>query len=172
MFASIELKMSRRWSFEDYEVALEKQLVGQYMRHNKATTGFLIIVLQEARTWNAPEGGKKLDFEAVLTKLRGKALALESKNRQRYLRVIGIDATKPNNFRVVAARAAKSTKISIERKSSKAPSKRAVEGKKTDNRATKGVAASVATPREKDIGTTVSKSGRKLSVAKNDTKAS
>jgi hypothetical protein len=72
----------------------------------------------------------------------------------------------------VTTRAAKSTKISIEQKSSKAPSERAVEAKKTDNRATMGVAASVATPREKAIGTTVSKSGRKLSVAKNDTKAS
>lgn len=121
MFASIELKMSRRWSYEDYEVALEKQLVGQYMRHNKATTGFLIIVLQEARTWNAPNGGKKLNFEAVLEMLQDKALALESKNRQLYLRVIGVDATKPDNFRVVAKKPAKLTKTSIAPKASNTP---------------------------------------------------
>lgn len=142
MFASIELKMSRRWSYEDYEVALEKQLVGQYMRHNKATTGFLIIVLQEARTWNAPLGGKKLDFKAVLAMLRDRALALESKNRRLYLRVIGIDATKPENFRVAAKKSAKSTKTSIPPKKSllpAAPSKRAVAAKKTGIKAARSL---------------------------------
>lgn len=133
MFASIELKMSRRWSYEDYEVALEKQLVGQYMRHNKATTGFLIVVLQEARTWNSPQDGTKLDFEAVLAMLRAKALALESKNRQLYLRVIGIDATKPENFRALAKKPAKSTKKLMAAKASKttaASSKRFIATKK------------------------------------------
>ncbi len=38
--ASIELKMSERWTLDDYMVALERQLVGQYMGHRKATTGF------------------------------------------------------------------------------------------------------------------------------------
>ena len=112
MFASIELKMSRRWTYEDYEVALEKQLVGQYMRHNKATTGFLIIVLQEARTWNAPRGSKKLDFEAVVAKLRDKALELEAKDRHLYIRVIGVDATKPANFRVLAKKLPRSARTS------------------------------------------------------------
>lgn len=147
MFASIELKMSRRWSYEDYEVALEKQLVGQYMRHNKATTGFLIIVLQEARTWNAPQGGRKLDFEAVLAMLRNKALALESKNRQRYLRVIGIDATKPESFRALAKKPARSPRISIAPKASKtpaAPSKRTVAAKKAGTKAVRGAAAPIA----------------------------
>ena len=114
MFVSIELKMSRRWTLDKYEEALEKQLVGQYMRHRKATTGFLVIVLQdEGRTWTDPKTGKKLDFKALLALLREKALRLESKDRRRYLRVIGIDATKPVNFRVVAKKPAKSTKTSI-----------------------------------------------------------
>lgn len=125
MFASVELKMSRRWSYEDYEVALEKQLVGQYMRHNKATTGFLIIVLQETRTWNASQGGKKLSFEEILAKLREKALALESKNRQHYLRVIGINATKPENFRIVRKKPAKSTVVPNASKKSPPSLKRA-----------------------------------------------
>jgi hypothetical protein len=139
MFASIELKMSRRWTYDDYEVALEKQLVGQYMRNNKATTGFLVIVLQDsARTWNAPHGDKKLDFEAVLAMLRDKALALESKNRRCYLRVIGIDATRPESFRVLAKKTAKSTKTSIAQKASDTravPSKRAVAAMKADSNA-------------------------------------
>ena len=169
MFASIELKMSRRWSYEDYEVALEKQLVGQYMRHNKATMGFLIIVLQEARTWNAPLGSKKLDFEAVLAMLRDKALALESQNRQRYLRVIGIDATKPENFRVLAKKPAKSTKTSIAPKASKtpaAPSKRAVAAKQAGTKAASGAAAPATKPKAKATVTTAPGGLRKSNAAK------
>lgn len=173
MFASIELKMSRRWSFEDYEVALEKQLVGQYMRHNKATTGFLIIVLQEDRTWNAPEGGKKLDFESVLSMLRDRALALESKNPQRYLRVIGIDATTPANFRVVAKKAAKSTKASIALKVSKAsatPTKRAAAVKNAGAKVARGAAAPVAKARAAATVTTELGNRRKSDAAKKVTR--
>lgn len=98
--ASIELKMSERWTVNDYVVALERQLVGQYMRHNKATTGFLVLVLQtKNRTWTNPAGGKKIGFEEVLSILSAKAQELESKDRSRYLRVIGIDATAPGDFR-------------------------------------------------------------------------
>ena len=50
--------MSMRWTMDKYVEALEKQLVGQYMRHRKATTGFLVIVLQEkGRTWNDSDTG-------------------------------------------------------------------------------------------------------------------
>lgn len=120
MFVSIELKMSRRWTLDKYEEALEKQLVGQYMRHRKATTGFLVIVLQEeGRIWNDPTTGKKLDFKALLARLREKALRLESKDRSRYLRVIGIDATKPANFRVAAKKSAHPKKAPVTTSTSK-----------------------------------------------------
>lgn len=112
MFASIELKMSRRWTLDKYEEALEKQLVGQYMRHRKATTGFLVIVLQEeGRTWSDPTTGRRIDFKGLLALLSEKALGLESRDRSRYLRVIGIDTTKPENFRIAAKKSpAKSEK--------------------------------------------------------------
>jgi hypothetical protein len=100
MYASIELKMSRRWTLEKYIEALEKQLVGQYMHHRNATTGFLVIVLQEKdREWINRSSGEKVDFKGLLVILRDKALAIEAKNRNFYLRVIGIDATPPTNFR-------------------------------------------------------------------------
>lgn len=101
MYASIELKMSQYWwTVETYIEALEKQLVGQYMRDRNATTGFLVIVLQKkGRTWVNPETGNNVDFEGLLKILREKALALESKDRMLFLRVIGIDATSPQNFR-------------------------------------------------------------------------
>lgn len=100
--ASIELKMSARWDLTDYLVALEDQLVGQYMRHNKATTGFLVVVLQtKCRQWTDPKTKKKLSFQQVLAILSAKAQELEAKDRTRYLRVIGIDATTPSDFRSV-----------------------------------------------------------------------
>ncbi|WP_202424094.1 hypothetical protein [Duganella lactea] len=98
--ASIELKMSERWTIEDYIEALESQLVGQYMRHRSATTGFLVLVLQtKGRRWTNPSTGKKVGFEEVLEILSAKAQELEGKDRSRYLRVIGIDATAPEDFR-------------------------------------------------------------------------
>lgn len=101
--ASIELKMSARWDITDYLVALEDQLVGQYMRHNKATTGFLVVVLQtKGRQWIDPKTREKLDFQQVLAILSTKAQELETKNRKFYLRVIGIDATTPDDYRAAA----------------------------------------------------------------------
>ena len=103
MFASIELKMSKRWTIDKYIEALDKQLVGQYMRHRDATTGFLVIVLQERdRYWLDPSTGEKIDFHGLLAMLGQRALELESKDRSRYLRIVGIDATHPENFRAVA----------------------------------------------------------------------
>lgn len=99
MFASIELKMSKRWTLDKYIEALEKQLVGQYMRHRHATTGFLVIVLQEKGRYWFDGVGKKLYFNDLLTILSERALRLESEDRRRFIRVIGIDATKPENFR-------------------------------------------------------------------------
>ena len=100
--ASIELKMSERWTLTDYLVALESQLVGQYMRHRKATVGFLVLVLQtKRREWTDPATKKKLNFQQVLAILSAKAQELEAQDRTRYLRVIGIDATPPDDFRTV-----------------------------------------------------------------------
>lgn len=116
--ASIELKMSERWTLADYLVALESQLVGQYMRHRKATTGFLVLVLQtKGREWTDPVTKKKLNFQQVLATLSAKAQELEAKDRTRYLRVIGIDATTPEDFR--AATKKSHTKKAIATKAKK-----------------------------------------------------
>jgi hypothetical protein len=120
-------------------------------------------------------GGKKLDFEAVLAMLRDKALALESRNRQRYLRVIEIDATKPENFRALAKKPAKSTKSSIAPNASKtppAPSKRAVAAKQAGSKAASGAAAPAAKPKAKATVTTVPGGRRKSNAAKKATMAS
>jgi hypothetical protein len=131
MFASIELKMSTRWTLEKYIEALEKQLVGQYMRHRRATAGFLVIVLQEVdRTWRDPNTGKTVDFQELLDILRDKALALESRDRNRYLRVIGINATPPGNFRTSGKVGAKKGARSRADGSDPVPKRKAVVPKK------------------------------------------
>lgn len=76
------------------------------MRHRGSTVGFLVLVLQKKkRTWTNPSTGKKIEFDEVLAILSAKALELEGKDRSRYLRVIGIDATAPEDFRKRATQA-------------------------------------------------------------------
>ena len=102
--ASIELKMSARWTLEDYFEALEEQLVGQYMHHYDASAGFLVVVLQTVdREWIEKPTGRKLSFQDVLAVLASRARDLESKNPSLYLRVIGIDATTKQSFRAKKA---------------------------------------------------------------------
>jgi hypothetical protein len=153
MSASIELKMSMRWTLERYEEALEKQLVGQYMRHRKATTGFLIIVLQEeGRTWNDPKTGRKVDFKGLLATLSEKALRLESRDRRRYLRVIGIDATKPKNFRAAAKKSTAKSSITKPSAKTAAPAKRGLAAKKTAVKVSKGLVAVAAKTKSRPRG--------------------
>lgn len=113
--ASIEPKMSERWTVEDYLVALEDQLVGQYMRNDRATTGFLVLVLQKPRHWKFE--GRWIEFPEVLSILTAKAQALEAANRSLNLRVIGIDATPPSSFRFDGAGAKRPSKAVASRKS-------------------------------------------------------
>lgn len=148
MFVSIELKMSMRWTLDQYVEALEKQLVGQYMRHRKATTGFLVIVLQEeGRTWNDSKTGGRVDFKGLLALLSEKALRLEARDRSRYLRVIGIDATKPENFRTPTKKPTAKSAATKRSDTTAAPAKRGLGSKKTAATVTKGLAATAATRR-------------------------
>lgn len=101
--ATIELKMSERWTVEDYLVALDDQLRGQYMQAANSKIGFFVVVLQRKRQWNAPTGGR-LDFAGLVALLQKRALELQAADPALFLRVVGIDATPQVDFR--AARAA------------------------------------------------------------------
>lgn len=96
--ASVELKMSERWTIREYEEALEKQLVGQYMRHRNSQAGFFVIVLQKPRTWTL-SSGKRIGFSGLIQRLTEHAVRLESNVVGRFLRIVGIDATPPSDFR-------------------------------------------------------------------------
>ena len=103
--ATVELKMSMRWTLADYCEALEKQLHGQYMQAPNSKIGFFVVVLQRARTWKAPGGGS-IGFPELLEIIAKKAREFEVADRSVYLRVIGIDAAPKGDFR--AAKVARS----------------------------------------------------------------
>lgn len=100
--ATVELKMSIRWTLEDYLVALEHQLQGQYMQSANSKIGFFVVVLQKERRWNLPSGAT-VDFRGLLGILASKARELEAADAGLFLRVVGIDATPKEDFRAVRA---------------------------------------------------------------------
>lgn len=101
--ATVELKMSLRWTLADYIEALEKQLQGQYMMAPNSNIGFFVVVLQKQRTWDGLDG-KPIGFDEILGILKSKAREKEIADNSVYLRVIGINATPKEDFR--AARSA------------------------------------------------------------------
>jgi hypothetical protein len=109
--ATIELKMSARWSLKDYLEALEMQLYGQYMRAKNSRIGFFVIVLQRARAWPLPEGGS-IDFSALQARLVKRAQEIEARDSEVFLRVVGIDATPRPNFRAAQGAGAKRPALS------------------------------------------------------------
>ncbi|WP_295435130.1 H-NS histone family protein [uncultured Thiodictyon sp.] len=96
--ATVELKMSLRWTLGDLIEALEKQLAGQYMRAPNSKIGFFVVVLQKQREWVGPDD-KRIGFDELLGILKSKAREKEKTDNSVYLRVIGIDATPKEDFR-------------------------------------------------------------------------
>lgn len=96
--ATVELKMSERWTVADYVVALAEQLKGQYMQASDSKIGFFVVVLQRHRKWTNPAGGK-VDFAGLLGLLEAKALELQAADPALFLRIVGIDATPQASFR-------------------------------------------------------------------------
>lgn len=98
MRATVELKMSERWTVADYLVALTEQLKGQYMQAADSKIGFFVVVLQRHRKWDNPFGGE-LDFAGLIRLLEAKALALRVADPALFLRIVGIDAAPQADFR-------------------------------------------------------------------------
>lgn len=102
--ATIELKMSERWTVNDYLVALNDQLKGQYMQAAGSKIGFFVVVLQRKRQWKSPTGGR-VSFPGLIALLEKRALEMEAADPTLFLRVVGIDATSKDDFRAVRAAA-------------------------------------------------------------------
>jgi hypothetical protein len=107
MRATVELKMSERWTVADYLVSLAEQLMGQYMQASDSKIGFFVVVLQRHRTWDNPAGGK-VDFAGLIGILKAKALELQAADPALFLRIVGIDAAPQADFRrsIAATKAA------------------------------------------------------------------
>jgi len=98
MRATVELKMSERWTVTDYLVSLAEQLKGQYMQASDSKIGFFVVVLQRRRNWDNPTGGK-VDFAGLVGLLEAKALELQAADPALFLRIIGINAAPQADFR-------------------------------------------------------------------------
>ena len=96
--ATIELKMSERWTLDHYMTALDMQLKGQYMRAPDSKIGFFVVVLQRPRKWRR-SGAGSIDFERLLEILAARARELQAADPALFLRVVGIDATPVQGFR-------------------------------------------------------------------------
>ena len=94
--------MSIRWTLEDYLVALEHQLKGQYMQSANSKIGFFVVVLQKQRRWNLSSGGT-VDFSGLLDILAEKARDFQTADTALFLRVVGINATPKEDFRAIIA---------------------------------------------------------------------
>lgn len=97
--ATVELKMSERWTVPQYLTALAEQLKGQYMQAPNSKIGFFVVVLQRRnRMWDNPAGGE-VDFAGLIGLLERKALELQAADSTLFLRIIGIDAAPQDKFR-------------------------------------------------------------------------
>lgn len=94
--AVIEMKLANNgYTVPDLEKALAEQLVGQYMQHDNCRSGSLLVTMNKTRHWDCPDTGARLDFEAVVARLRTQAAELEIRmNREVRLAVVGIDLTE------------------------------------------------------------------------------
>ena len=94
--AVIEMKLANNgYTVPDLEKALVEQLVGQYMQHDNCRAGCLLVTMNKTRHWDCPDTGARLDFEAVLGRLRTQASELQIRmNHEVRLAVVGIDLTK------------------------------------------------------------------------------
>ena len=96
--AAIEIKIAdKRWSFSDFERALEFQLVGQYLRSDAGRAGCLLLTFNGDKDyWPDPTSGDRLDFEAVCSRLRDRAQQIEAQwGFEIRLGVVGLDLRDP-----------------------------------------------------------------------------
>ena len=76
----IEIKIAESWSFSQLETALVTQLCGQYLRHDSARHGVLLLVHQDARSlgWKRPGSNEYLSFQQLVDELTKIAAKLAS----------------------------------------------------------------------------------------------
>ncbi len=92
--ASIELKLDDKrnnWSGTQLREALIEQLVGRYLNHERCYVGCLLICMREARRWEHPETGERMDLRSTVNWLQGIANEIIEGRPELYISVKGID---------------------------------------------------------------------------------
>jgi len=89
---AIEIKHGRRWTVRQLEDALRGQLARDYLRPQNRRYGLLVITHHGNRTRRDPDTKAVLNFEQLLTRLRGLAATLQSNESGPIeVDVVGID---------------------------------------------------------------------------------
>jgi hypothetical protein len=94
----VEIKVANRWSYNDLMTALESQLIGQYLRAERAQHGIFLLFHTGLDPKNnikenwEPDGAPKRSWFELLSDLRARAdQILQSRRDIESVRVIGID---------------------------------------------------------------------------------
>lgn len=92
---TIEIKVANKWSYNQLRNdALEKQLIGQYMRMRRSRHGILLLVNLKKKRWIAAKGSE-LDFKELVKKLGEEAEQLvKTRERGERVKVLGFDLSK------------------------------------------------------------------------------
>jgi hypothetical protein len=99
-YASIELKLDdtrNKWSGTQLRVALEEQLVGRYLNHERSYVGCLLIGMRESRKWEHPDTGKRMDLKETVNWLQGIADEIMEGRPELRVSVKGIDYSTTAN---------------------------------------------------------------------------
>ncbi len=94
--AVVEVKIGDSWSVTELETALDRQVVGQYLRHHSCSAGCLLVTYAGRKGFEEPGTGVPMTFEEVVARLKGKAAQTEAAEQGRIrLGVVALDLRSP-----------------------------------------------------------------------------
>jgi len=73
---SIEIKLTKSWTLNKLEEALEDQLCGRYLRARDGRHGILLLIHQKGRIWKNTTNGDRLSLKDVVARLSERAAAI------------------------------------------------------------------------------------------------
>lgn len=93
---TIEVKVADSWSFTEMTAALEKQLVGQYMKSAESNHGILVACRITKKHWVPENRTGRVDFPGLIAHLNGMAQEITTQDLEvEALQAIGIDFFNP-----------------------------------------------------------------------------